>query len=84
MDLGVSDKLAPLLERVKNFITEEVVPMEIVKLKDRHKPRVQAATVFQDDGGEYVSLKDVCNQNVDVPENWEEDIVEDGTMDDFE
>lgn len=28
MDLGVSEKVAPILESVKNFITEEVLPLE--------------------------------------------------------
>ncbi|VDI24410.1 PH domain and leucine-rich repeat-containing protein phosphatase [Mytilus galloprovincialis] len=63
---------------------EEVVPMEIVKLKDRHKTRVQASSVFNDEGGEYVSLKDVRDQNEainqnddsghnsDFSDNWEE------------
>jgi hypothetical protein len=40
--------------------------MEIVKLKDRHKIRVQASSVFQDEVGEYVSLKDVKGQNDDI------------------
>jgi len=28
MDLGISDKVAPILERVKTFIAEEIVPVE--------------------------------------------------------
>ncbi|XP_052062683.1 PH domain leucine-rich repeat-containing protein phosphatase 2-like isoform X1 [Mytilus californianus] len=48
---------------------EEVVPMEIVKLKDRHRTRVQASSVFSDEGGEYVSLKDVRDQNESINQN---------------
>jgi hypothetical protein len=36
-----------------------------------HKIRVQASSVFQDEVGEYVSLKDVKGQNDDISNNWE-------------
>ena len=28
MDLGISEKVAPLLERVRSFINEQVMPVE--------------------------------------------------------
>ena len=28
MDLGVSEKVAPVLESVRNFLNEEVIPLE--------------------------------------------------------
>lgn len=58
-------------KRAEMIEEEEIVPMEIVRLKDRHKIRVQASSVFQDEVGEYVSLKDVKGQNDDISNNWE-------------
>ena len=41
MDLGISERIRPILEQVKNFITDEIIPVEQEYHEEIQEPTIE-------------------------------------------